>query len=275
LTAVLDECFWVIDRASMLASDLELELRKQSGMSDPVFTQLHQHFPKVPSDELLLALQYSEFDLELAILYFENTELHARLKSDLPSQRFAQILSRPAPIRTAPQSSRSPTQLSSDSPNDNGDEDGPSHLRHSVPAQKDPLQIDVPERAKDYGPNISITKRVRHVLTHDLHGCTRENYRPRISAALEQAREMPGIDKVNFITGKESKFNKKPSLLRPLVITYLESIGITVELMEKNPGIVQAFIRKEVTPNAQTNEPPPHRPPPLKIDFKFKLPELA
>jgi hypothetical protein len=55
------------------------------------------------------------------------------------------------------------------------------------------------------------------------------------------------------------------------VITYLESLGITVELMEKNPGIVQAFIRKEAPPDVEANESP-QRLPPLKIDFKPSVP---
>jgi hypothetical protein len=84
------------------------------------------------------------------------------------------------------------------------------------------------------------TPRRKAVLTCDMHGLTRANYRDAVLDALDTLT--PGIKKVNFITGRGLHSKNETPLLRPLVMKLVETLGYRCEVMPANPGIVQVFI---------------------------------
>jgi hypothetical protein len=77
VTALLEECSW----STSILFDLELEFRKDSGTSDPTFMVLRQLVLKAATDEILLVLEHSPFDVVVAHEHFTNEELHTKLKS--------------------------------------------------------------------------------------------------------------------------------------------------------------------------------------------------
>jgi hypothetical protein len=82
----------------------------------------------------------------------------------------------------------------------------------------------------------------KSVLTHNMHGLTRANYRDFVLDVL--ANVASGIERVNFITGPGRHSKNETPLLRPLVLKLAEVLGYECALMPANPGIVQVFISR-------------------------------
>jgi hypothetical protein len=207
LISLLDESFWNSKQAYHLG---ELFLQDRQALDSdveslPDVAVLANSYPNQNRSLISFALRQSGFDCDLARSYFENDALLEALKADFNSTRCAK----------------------------------------SCPPIPPKRLIALPPTAQDWQPSGARSKQERRVLTVDLHGFTRADYREKVLEVLKEAEHRPGIEKVNFITGRGRHSKGEMPLLRPLVLELLQKQGIAAELMEKNPGIVQAFLNNE------------------------------
>jgi hypothetical protein len=199
--------------------------------SHPAVLLLKESYPMQEPYLISFALRQSGFDCDLARNYFENLELLEALKADYDSANTPFVKSCP-------------------------------------PVLPEPMVV-LPPVAHDWQPSPSLPKPERRVLTIDLHGFTRADYRDKVLEALEDAEKRPGIEKVNFITGRGRHSKGEMPLLRPLVLEFLQKQGITAALMEKNPGIVQAFLKSESGAGTPVVVKPKEKTP-IKIEVAHK-----
>jgi DNA-nicking Smr family endonuclease len=247
LALVLEEYDWRPERAAQEICVLATQLERGS---HPLRSELQQRFPGDPPDLALLALEQADFDLETAALSLE-----------IPALR--ELLLRDFAVRAAPTRQRAIDALAAKRREFRS---GRPKLGVHSECVRTPDAVDGAQsrpRARDW-PG----RRARPVKTVDLHGCTRSNVADEIAAALEEARADESIQKVNFITGKGRHSLNETPLLRPLVLELLDAWGYEAELMEKNQGIVQAFIRGR-------QKAPDPAPEPLAADFSQRAAQPA
>jgi hypothetical protein len=208
LAAVLDECFWLFPAAARMAGLLESEVPARA--SDPAFAQLQALFPHVAPEEVWLALELSDFAVDVARLYFTDESLRRVLAESVAAARHSRAFPLEPTWKPEPRAAVAAFEFEA-----------------------------APGAADDSGAR---QRRERRVLTCDLHGCTRENSRSAVTAAIEGARTIGTIEKVNFITGRGKHSRGEVPTLRPRMLVFIERLGFAAEVMEKNPGIVQAFL---------------------------------